>query len=46
MLETLTAAELEEIGLIAIIRTDLDTDLMHVSPRRWRRAAFGRWRSR
>lgn len=31
MPNTLTAAELQEIGLIAIIRTDLDTDLMRVA---------------
>jgi len=29
--QTLTAAELEEIGLIAIVRTDADTDLMRVA---------------
>ena len=31
MTQTLTAAELEEIGLIAIVRTDADTDLMRVA---------------
>ena len=31
MTDTLTAAELEEIGLIAIVRTDLETDLMRVA---------------
>jgi len=29
--DTLTAAELEEIGLIAIVRTDAETDLMRVA---------------
>ena len=45
MTDTLTAAELEEIGLIAIVRTDAEADL-GASPRRWPRAASGRWRSR
>ena len=31
MTDTLTAAELEEIGLIAIVRTDAETDLMRVA---------------
>lgn len=31
MTDTLTAAELEETGLIAIVRTDLDADLMRVA---------------
>lgn len=31
MTDTLTAAELEEIGLIAIIRTDLEADLVRVA---------------
>ena len=31
MPDTLTAAELEEIGLIAIVRTDAETDLMRVA---------------
>lgn len=31
MTQTLTAAELEEIGLIAIVRTDAETDLMRVA---------------
>ena len=31
MIDTLTAAELEEIGLIAIVRTDMEVDLLRVA---------------